>query len=137
MRAVPAILIALMAAPAGAADYAAPDLSAYYEALRQPDNAAASCCGAADAYYADHVAPCTAADGAACALIAIITDTRPNRRTLPDGRIIDRPPVAPGTRIVIPRHKLRRPPQANPTDHNVVFLSAAGAVFCWEPLSGL
>jgi hypothetical protein len=116
--------------------YASPDLSEYYASLMQPDNRTVGCCGWADAYYADQTDSCGPQDGPNCALVAIITDTRPNKLTLPDGRVLERPPIALGTRIPIPPSKIRRPAIHNPTDHNIVFVAKPGGyinVYCWEP----
>jgi hypothetical protein len=116
--------------------YASPDLSEYYAALKQPDNPSVSCCGWADAYYADKTDSCGPQDEVDCALVAIITDERPNTMTLPDGRTLVRPPIPVGTRISIPQNKLRRPAIVNPTDHNIVFVAYPGGytrVYCWEP----
>jgi hypothetical protein len=116
--------------------YAAPDLSEYYASLKQPDNPSVSCCGWADAYFAEQTDSCGPQDEVDCALVAIITDTRPNTLVLPDGRKIERPPIPVGTRISIPPNKLRRPAIFNPTDRNIVFVAKPGGytrVYCWEP----
>jgi hypothetical protein len=89
-------------------DKADPELKAWYESLRQPDNPAVSCCGEADAYYADSYEMTAAGE-----YIAIITD----ERTV-EGRV----PRAAGTKIVIPKHKLKFD-QGNPTGHGIVFLA--------------
>jgi hypothetical protein len=113
-----------------------PDISLYYESLRQPDNPAASCCGEGDAYYADRVEPCSVVDGSDCALVAIITDERPDTIVLPH-RTITRAHIPAGTRIPIPRQKLRRMPIPNPTDHTVVFVGSGMYVLCFEPTGGV
>lgn len=117
--------------------YAAPDLSEWYASLMQPDYPKSSCCGAGDAYFADRTEECTPADPKDCALVAIITDDRPDQRTLANGEVIHRYPIANGTRISVPRSKLRKHPEPNPTDHNVIFVSISEdgyGVYCWEPV---
>ena len=116
--------------------YSSPDLSEYYQSLNQPDNPSNSCCGAGDAYYADKVKDCPV-DASDCALIAIITDTRPDTFKLPDDKIINRPHVDPGTEVVIPKSKIRKKPIPNPTEHNIVFMNRYNSVLCWEPGAGI
>jgi len=125
----PAVFAALIF-PAFARDlgqwqYAAPDIREYFASLMQPDNPRVSCCGEADAYWADQTD--TGPNGE---LIAIITDTR-------DDGPLKRAHVAVGTRIVIPPSKIRRHPIPNPTGHTLVFLGAYGNVYCYEPLPGM
>lgn len=112
-------------------EYARPDLNQWYDALKQPDQPTVSCCGGFDAYWADRVDECGPGDIPAysrgeCVLVAIITDTR---------EISGRPVVPVGTRVPIPSNKIRKHPSENPTDHNVVFMSAVRFVYCWEPLA--
>jgi hypothetical protein len=114
--------------------------SDYYTSLKEPDNPYTPCCGVGDAYYADKTEACTPADGKTCALVAIITDKRPDRVVLPSGQTIVRDSFPVGTRVVIPRNKIRRHLIPNPTDHNVVFMGTYGAgvwVYCWEPVAGI
>ena len=98
------------------------DVRAWYQALMQPDVPTASCCGEADAYWADEV---HVRDGK---VFAIITDDRPDE---PRGR----PHVAVGTEIEIPNNKLKWD-RSNPTGHGVVFLSRGGYVFCYVQPGG-
>jgi hypothetical protein len=100
-----------------------PSLKAWYESLMQPDVPTASCCGEADAYWADefHVR--------AGKTFATITDDRDDA---PRGR----PHVDVGTEIEIPNNKLKWD-RANPTGHGVVFLSRAGYVFCYVQPGGV
>ena len=96
-----------------------------------PDRRQASCCGWADAYECiEDREP----DGK---LVCVITDTRPDTRTLPDGRVLNRKPIPVGTRVRIPPEKIRRPPIPNPTDTAIVFVSRYGDVFCYEPTPGI
>ena len=99
------IIVLIMAAAstcsdmrARSAEYGAPDTEGWYQSLKQPDYPKSGCCGWGDAYYADKVAECPPNSGSECALIAIITDTRPDTMTLSDGRVLTRPHVAPGRR---------------------------------------
>jgi hypothetical protein len=75
----------------------------WFRDLKQPDNPRQSCCGEADAYYADSFE----VDGDA--YVAIITDTRP------DGPL-NRPHVARGTKVRVPNSKLKFD-EGNPTGH--------------------
>jgi hypothetical protein len=99
-----------------------PDVSAWFNSLKQPDNKDASCCGEADAYYADKVD--TDALGQ---LVAIITDTR-------EDSPLSRRHVPVGTRVVIPASKIRKHYSPNPTEHAIVFLGNLNTVYCYEPL---
>jgi hypothetical protein len=93
-------------------DAANPEIREWYQALMQPDVPNASCCGEADAYWADEV---HVRDGKT---YAIITDDRPDE---PRGR----PHVDIGTEIEIPTNKLKWD-KSNPTGHGIVFLSRGG-----------
>lgn len=124
-----AILILLIGyANAKTIGYATPDENDWYATLMQPDNPHTSCCGAADAYYADDTA-----EGPGGQTIAIITDTRPDQRTLPNGNKIYRDHIPVGTRIPIPPEKIRKHPVFNPTGHTIVFVGTGGWVYCYEP----
>lgn len=130
-----AMLLSCAAASArdlGQWQYAAPDIAQYFATLMQPDNPSVSCCGEADAYWAD----ATDTD-AAGNLLAIITDTRPDEP-------LKRRHIPLGTKIVVPKEKLRKTPIANPFDHAIIFVAPSydpseGAyhVYCYEPLPGL
>jgi hypothetical protein len=100
-----------------------PGIRQWYEALMQPDVPNASCCGEADAYWADEV---HIRDGKT---YAIITDDRPDE---PRGR----PHVDIGTEIEIPNNKLKWD-KSNPTGHGIVFLSRNGYVFCYVQPGGV
>jgi len=95
----------------------------WYQALMQPDVPTASCCGEADAYWADEI---HVRDGK---IYATITDDRPDE---PRGR----PHVAIGTEIEIPNHKLKWD-RSNPTGHGIVFLSRNHYVFCYVQPGGV
>jgi hypothetical protein len=100
-----------------------PDLRAWYQGLMQPDVPNASCCGEADAYWADEV------HVRGGKTFATITDDRPDE---PRGR----PHIENGTEIEIPDNKLKWD-RSNPTGHGVVFLSRAGYVFCYVQPGGV
>jgi len=99
-----------------------PEIREWYQALMQPDVPNASCCGEADAYWADEV---HVRDGKT---YAIITDDRPDE---PRGR----PHIDFGTEIEIPNNKLKWD-KSNPTGHGIVFLSRKGYVLrsAWRRL---
>jgi hypothetical protein len=90
----------------------------------QPDNPTTSCCGTADAYWADDYAQ---EDGH---WVAIITDDRDDAPLL-------RPHIDVGTRIVVPENKLKfNVGDPNPTGHGVIFIGGGGYVYCYLPPTG-
>jgi hypothetical protein len=95
----------------------------WYQGLMQPDVPAASCCGEADAYYADEV---HVRDGK---VFAVITDDR-------DDVPLGRPHRDSGSEYEIPPNKLKFD-RGNPTGHNIIFLSGAGYVYCFVQASGI
>ena len=104
-----------------------PQIREWFSELKQPDNPRVSCCGEADAYYADKV---YTKDGKN---IAVITDER-------DDAPLNRPHVPVGTEIVIPDHKMKWD-RGNPTGHNIIFLSNPAAdgkrdVYCFVDGNG-
>ena len=100
-----------------------PAVREWYQSLMQPDVPAASCCGEADAYWADEI---HVRDGKT---FAVITDDRDDA---PRGR----PHIDVGTEIEIPNNKLKWD-RANPTGHGVVFLSRSLYVFCYVQPGGV
>lgn len=100
-----------------------PDISGWYKSLMQPDHPDASCCGEADAYWADSFE----VDGDH--YVAIITDERPDAP-------LGRPHVDVGTRILIPNNKIKHD-AGNPTGHGIVFVNPHGYVFCYLPPGGV
>jgi hypothetical protein len=100
-----------------------PQIRQWYQALMQPDVPTASCCGEADAYWADEV---HVRDGKT---YVVITDDRPDET-------LGRPHVALGTEIEVPNNKLKWD-KSNPTGHGVVFLSRGGYVFCFVQPGGV
>ena len=105
----------------------------WFEHLMQPDNPAVSCCGEADAYWADSFEVDAKGE-----LVAIITDDRPDEPLM-------RAHIDVGTRIVIPRDKLKFNPldpqkdeaNKNPTGHGIVFLSRERYVYCYVAPGGV
>lgn len=95
-----------------------PRIRAWYDSLMQPDREI-SCCGKADAYYADTY---VIKNGQ---LIATITDSRGNS-------------IPVGTQIVVPPNKINK--DANIVGHVVIFLGGraeAPIVYCFVPGTGV
>lgn len=109
-----------------------PQISAWYARLMQPDTigqmgGGISCCGEADAYWADEV---EVKDGQ---MIAVITDDRDDK---PLGRVHEEI----GTRYVVPPNKITRQ-DGNPTGHVIIFLgdgrAAPRSVLCYVMNGGV
>lgn len=94
-----------------------PVIREWYKTLMQPDAPTVSCCGEADAYWADEI---HVRNGKT---FATITDDR-------DDAKLGRPHIPNGTEIEIPDHKLKWD-RGNPTGHHVVFVNPQGYVFCF------
>ncbi len=126
-----AMAMALMLLPAIARDNGQwensdPMISEWFRGLKQPDRPTLSCCGVADAYWADGL---EVKDGQ---VIAIITDTRPDEP-------LRRPHVAVGTRVIVPPNKLKWD-DGNPTGHIVIFLNVGAddvKVYCYVTNTGI
>lgn len=99
-------------------------IASWFRNLMQPDNPTVSCCGEADAYYADSYAVSEKGE-----YIAIITDERDDA---PLGRI----PRAPGTKVTVPNSKIKFD-RGNPTGRGVVFIGGTGQVLCYVPPGGV
>jgi hypothetical protein len=95
----------------------------WFQKLMQPDNPYVSCCGEADAYWADQF---EMGDGQ---YVAIITDDRP------DGPL-GRPHRRIGEKIVVPNHKIKWD-AGNPTGHGVIFIGAGDQVYCYVTPGGV
>jgi hypothetical protein len=95
----------------------------WFQKLMQPDNPFISCCGEADAYWADSF---EVRDGR---YVAIITD---ERLDAPLGR----PHRDVGERIVVPNHKIKWD-EGNPTGHGIIFIGAGGQVYCYIAPGGV
>ncbi|MBX9840895.1 MAG: hypothetical protein K2Z80_03700 [Xanthobacteraceae bacterium] len=101
-----------------------PAVAAWFKKLRQPDNPSMSCCGESDAYFADDF------EVSGDRYVAIVTDDRP------DGPL-RRLHVPRGTRIVIPKHKIKHD-EGNPTGHGIVFYNPlSDIVHCYVPPGGV
>jgi hypothetical protein len=112
----------LLAAPSAARDQgqwqASPSkVRDWYRNLMQPDEPMISCCGEADAYWADDFA----VEGNH--YVAIITDDR-------DDAPLGRPHLDPGKRFAVPNTKLKYD-AGNPTGHGVIFIRIDGVVLCF------
>ena len=132
------VSLALLCAPAMGANWTPdPSLtpeqqaerSAWYARQTRPDVPGnASCCGEADAYYADDV------HVVGENVYAIITDER---------EVPNRPYIQPGTRILVPPEKnkdTRNDP--NGTGHTIIFVRwysdyNGGYVYCYLPNGGV
>lgn len=101
-----------------------PAIKKWYQELMQPDNPSVSCCGEADAYWADSFEVSPAGE-----YVAIITDTR-------DDKPLGRQHIAPGTKIVVPNHKLKYD-RGNPTGHGVIFVNTILDVYCYIVPGGI
>lgn len=95
----------------------------WYQSLMCPDVPTRSCCGEADAYWADEI---HVRDGKT---YATITDDR-------DDAPLGRPHVPVGTEVEVPPEKLKWDRQ-NPTGHGVIFLSTAMYVWCYVQPGGV
>lgn len=113
-----------MARDAGQWSDANARIGEWYRSLTQPDRPEVSCCGEADAYWADEFER----DGDD--IVAIITDDR-------EDAPLKRPHIEPGTKIKVPAHKLKWD-QGNPTGHGVIFINAGlGVIYCYVTPSGM
>lgn len=110
-------IVASKARDLGQWEDADPGIQAWYRTLMQPDNPHISCCGKADAWWADKL---VVRDGK---MIAVITDNR-------DDAPLGRRHIANGTEFEIPAHKIVRR-HTNPTGHTIIFINSAGDVLCY------
>src|SRR5260370_16875457 len=101
-------------------DPANADLKRWYQDLKQPDNPAASCCGEAEAYWADAFEATSNGE-----YVAIITDPRDDK---PLGRIHRDI----GTRIVVPKNKIKWN-EATPVCHALIFFTRFDNAFSYLP----
>jgi len=106
-------------------DHDHPDQDEWYKTLMQPDNPTMSCCGTADAYWADivHVQ--------GTKTFVTITDDR-------DDEPLKRPHMPNGTVIEVPNNKIKWD-RGNPTGHAVIFLSRYpyNMVYCYVQGTGI
>ena len=122
------IAFTLLASPAAALDFGRweaqpPEVRQWFQRLMQPDIPTLSCCGEADAYWADSF---EVDDGR---YVAIITDERL------DGPL-GRPHRELGERVIVPNNKIKWD-EGNPTGHGVIFLATNGQVYCYVPPGGV
>jgi len=101
---------------AGQWEQSDPATRRWFQNLKQPDNPNASCCGEADAYYADSF------EVEGDHYVAIITDER-------DDAPLGRAHIEVGTKIVVPNYKIKFD-DPNPTGHGIIFLQA-GSLHVW------
>ncbi len=118
-----AFLLSAHARDSGQWDAEDPAIAQWYAGLRQPDNPHFSCCGEADAYWADEVV----VEGDK--VYAIITDDR-------DDAPLRRWHVPVGTKILIPPHKYKFD-AGNPVGHTVIFLNKNRDVYCFVQNGGV
>ena len=100
----------------------------WYGTLMRPDHPGNSCCGEADAYWADSF------EVQGDHYVAIITDERSDEP-------LKRPHIAAGTRIEVPNDKLKFD-QGNPSGHGVIFVKRFSEtepwiVFCYVAPGGI
>lgn len=98
------LVLLLFLTPAFAHDHDRPELDSWYETLMMPDRPTVRCCGKNDEYRCE----------------AFVRDGETWCRVTDDRVNPNRPPVAIGTEILIPRHKYKFD-QGNPTGHTLVF----------------
>ena len=99
------------------------EVRGWFQRLMQPDRPEISCCGQADAYWADSYE----VDGDR--YVAIITDERA------DGPL-GRAHREAGTRIIVPNSKIKWD-EGNPTGHGIIFIGGGEQVYCYVPPGGV
>ena len=82
----------------------------------QPDNPVLSCCGEADAYWADSF---EVDEGR---YVSIITDERPDGPLGRMHREVDK-------QVLVPNSKIKWD-DGNPTGHGIIFMGTGGKVYC-------
>jgi hypothetical protein len=117
------LLAALLIGNVKAHDASHPELNDWYRGLMRPDAPSSSCCGLADAYWADEV------HVRGGKTFATITDDRADEP-------LGRPHVPVGTVIEVPDEKLKWD-RSNPTGHAIIFLSVQGFVWCFVQGTGI
>ena len=94
----------------------------WFNGLMRPDYPNLTCCGLADAYWADSY------EVKGDQYIAIITDTR-------DDTPLGRPHIENGKRVAVPNTKVKWD-RGNPTGHGIIFIGNGGEVYCYLPPGG-
>jgi len=111
--------------PARPHDAHHPEHNDWYMSLMRPDNPSMSCCGLADAYWADEV---KVVNGEA---YVKIQDER-------DDEMLGRPHIPSGTWVHVPSQKLKHD-KGNPTGHGVIFIGHGDLsnVYCYVQGTGI
>jgi hypothetical protein len=120
------LVLSICKAPArdlGQWDGVDPAQRLWFNGLRQPDYPHLSCCGLADAYWADSF------EVNGNQYVAIITDTRDDK-SLGRTRHIEA-----GTRVAVPNSTIKWD-SGNPTGHGIIFVGNLGQVLCYLPPGG-
>ena len=99
-----------------------PQTGQWFSGLMRPDDPHLSCCGVADAYWADSY------EGKGDQYVAIITDTR-------DDIPLGRRHIENGKRFTVPNTKIKWD-RGNPTGHGVIFIGYGDEVLCYVPPGG-
>jgi hypothetical protein len=94
----------------------------WFNELMQPDNPNVSCCGLADAYWADSY------EVKGDQYVAIITDTR-------DDKPLGRTHIENGKHVAVPNAKIKWD-SGNPTRHGIIFMGFHSEVLCYLPPGG-
>jgi hypothetical protein len=101
-----------------------PAISAWFKSVKMPDHPTVSCCGEADAWYADETE-----NGPNGELIAVITDERSDEP-------LRRRHIPVGTKIVVPPEKIQWR-YGNPVGHTIIFLNPDNQVWCYIQNGGV
>ena len=118
-------VLSICGAPAtdvGQWDGTDPLIRQWFNGLMRPDNPTLSCCGLADAYWADSY------EVNGDQYVAIITDTR-------DDKPLGRPHIENGKRLAVPNSKIKWD-SGNPTGHGIIFIGHGLEVYCYLPPGG-
>jgi hypothetical protein len=119
------LVLSISKAPArdlGQWDGADPLHRQWFNELMQPDNPNVSCCGLADAYWADSY------EVKGDQYVAIITDTR-------DDKPLGRTHIENGKHVAVPNAKINWD-SGNPTGHGIIFMGVHSEVLCYLPPGG-
>lgn len=99
-----------------------PHIRKWFRELMRPDNEHLTCCGEADGYEADMF------EQYGGDYVAVITGQGPPSQY--------KPYVEPGTRIVVPKEKMKWD-AGNPTGHGIIFMGTEQQVFCYVTPGGV
>lgn len=124
VTAIPALMLgAAQARDLGQWQNVDPYVKQWFEGLMQPDVPTASCCGEADADWADEI---HVRNGKT---FVTVTDDR-------DDGPLKRPHIDVGTEIEVPNNKVKWD-RGNPTGHGILFMNPGGYVFCYVQPGGV